>query len=657
MDTVTTSGTPGAPDGLWDSGVQNSVGFTFYNKFPVSGSFSYYCTPHGSCCSMIGTVNVSAASASPTPIPKGPVRVQLTTVASGLTAPLGLMPAGDGSGRLFILQQTGQVLILKNGIVAPTPFLDLASRLVPLNSGGDERGFLGLAFHPDFNNPSAPGFHKVYTYTSEPVSGTADFTVPKSTAFDHQSVIAEWRVSAANPDLIDSATRREVMRIDQPQLNHNGGQLTFRPIDHYLYISLGDGGNANDVGDGHSATGNAQDLSTVLGKILRIDPLDPALTAGSPDPVSANTKYRVPLSNPLVGQSGAVAEIYLLGLRNPFRCSIDAPSNQFLIGDVGQGNIEEIDLGAPGKNYGWNKREGSYVFDPSTGAISSDLTPDTGLTEPVAQYSHTDGTAVIGGFIERGVLLPALSGKYVFGDLAFGGSGRLFYTDVTNGTIQELRLGLPEAPLGSLIKAFGQDANGEVYVLTDSSAAPSGTGGKVQKIASIQPAAAVSRKTQGAAQFDLNLLTVNPAIECRSGGLTNDYQIVLTFSGAVTLGGASVTPAAGGSASLAGPAIISPDGKQVTLNLTNVSNAQTITPILSSVNDGTNTFDVSVQMAVLVGDTNADGAVNSADIGQTKSQSGNPVTIANFREDVNADGDINSGDVGLVKSKSGTSLP
>jgi hypothetical protein len=208
------------------------------------------------------------------------------------------------------------------------------------------------------------------------------------------------------------------------------------------------------------------------------------------------------------------------------------------------------------------------------------------------------------------------------------------------------------------LKGFGRDAAGELYALADSNIGPGGTGGKVLKLASISPVKAVSRKGHGAAgPFDINLLTVNPAIECRSGGPTNDYQVVFTFVGAVTLGGAAVTPGSGGTASLAGPATLSPDGKQVTVNLTNVSNAQTITIILTSVNDGTNTFDVAVQMAVLVGDTNGDRFVNSADISQTKSQSGRVVTTSNFREDVNADGSLNSGDIALTKSKSGTALP
>jgi glucose/arabinose dehydrogenase len=605
---------------------------------------------------------VAAATASPTPIPKGAIRARLATVATGLSAPGAIVSPPDTSGRLFIVQQTGKVLILKDGTVGATPFLDVTSRLVALNPGYDERGLLGFAFHPDFNKASAPGFHKVYTYTSEPVAGAADFTVPNPNAFDHQSVVAEWKVSTGNPDQVDPATRREVMRIDEPQSNHNGGDLQFRASDRYLYISLGDGGAGNDVGPGHNpTTGNAQDLSTVLGKILRIDPVDPALTTGSADFISANGKYRVPQSNPFVGMVGpqlVVDEIYALGLRNPYRFSFDATSDQFVIGDVGQNNIEEVDLGAPGKNYGWNKKEGSFLFNPANGSISPDPAPDPGLTEPLAQYSHTDGTAVIGGYVYRGALVPALSGKYVFGDLAKNGSGRLFYTDVANGAIQELRLSLPEAPLGLFLKGFGRDAAGELYALADSNIGPGGTGGKVLKLASISPAKTVSRKVHGAAgPFDINLLTVNPAVECRSGGANNNYQIVLTFATAVTFNSAAVTPGMGGTGSLAGPPSTSADGKEVTVNLTNVSNAQTITVTLVGLNDGTNSYDVSVQMGVLIGDVNASGVVTSGDANLCKAQALQPVTNANFRNDINASGAITTGDVNIIKQNALSQLP
>ncbi len=484
-----TSGIPGAPDGLWDSGVLNN-GATFSQTFTDAGAFNYFCSPHGSCCGMVGLVTVNAPTPTPTPtpplppIPQGGLQLKLQQVASGLTAPLEITSPSDGSGRLFIVQQTGQVRILKGKRLVGAPFLDTSNRLVPLMAGYDERGLLGFAFHPDFNNASAPGFHKVYTYTSEPVAGPADFTVPNPSPFDHQSVIAEWRVSANNPDRINPATRREVMRIDEPQFNHNGGQLAFRPSDRYLYVSLGDGGNANDVGDGHNPTkGNGQDRSNVLGKMLRIDPLDPALTAGSPDPISANGKYRVPANNPFVGRPNAVAEIFVFGLRNPFRFGFDPTLDQLIIGDVGQNNVEEIDLGLAGKNYGWNRKEGTFLFNPDDGTILPDSNPDPKLTNPLAEYSHIDGIAVIGGYTYRGALAPQLSGKYVFGDL-FGstGSGRLFYSDLTTGSILEFRPPRQNPLEGAFLKGFGRDDAGELYILGDINIGPSGTGGSAYKI-------------------------------------------------------------------------------------------------------------------------------------------------------------------------------
>lgn len=439
------------------------------------------------------TVQVPAASPTPTSTPllprvgKGPVRIELQTVVTGITSPMQFLSANDGTGRMFLVEQTGKIKIFNNGALNATPFLDVTSRLAALSPNYDERGLLSLAFHPGFSNPSSPGYRKIYTYTSEPVSGTADFTVPMNGAFNHQAVVAEWQVSAGNPDVVDPATRREVMRINHPEGNHDGCTLAFRPSDHYLYISLGDGGAANDAGDGHNpTTGNGQDLTTVLGKILRIDPLAPALTSTSSDPASANGKYRVPISNPFVmttQPANRVAEIYAYGLRNVFRYSFDPPSDKLVAGEVGQDHVEEIDLIEAAKNYGWNRKEGTFLFN--SGNVSFDPSPDPALTNPLAEYSHDDGIAVIGGFVYRGSAVLALPGKYVFGDLTGPGtvSGRLFYLDDLNsGTIKEFRIGNDERPLGLLLKGFGQDANGELYVLGDTNIGPTGTTGRVLKI-------------------------------------------------------------------------------------------------------------------------------------------------------------------------------
>ncbi len=395
----------------------------------------------------------------------GPVSVEVQSVANGLSAPIDLVSAHDGTNRLFVVEQTGRIRILKNGSLVATPFLDVSGRII----ANGERGLLSMAFHPGFNDSASPGFRKLYTYTSEPVSGAADFTVPISGAFDNQGVLAEWTVSTGNPDVVDPASRREVLRLDHPQSNHNGCKLAFRASDHYLYISIGDGGNGNDVGDGHAANGgNGQSTATVLGKILRIDPLAPAATPGSADAASANGKYRVPRTNPFVGQAG-LDEIFAYGFRNPFRYSFDPNTDQLIVGDVGQGSVEEVDIVQLGKNYGWNRKEGSFLFNPANGSISPDTNPNPALIDPIAEYGHDDGTAIIGGFIYRGTGIPALTGKYVCGDLRDpNGTGRLFYSDLSTHVIQELRIGAVPHELGTLLHSIGQDDANELYALVSS---------------------------------------------------------------------------------------------------------------------------------------------------------------------------------------------
>jgi hypothetical protein len=285
---------------------------------------------------------------------------------------------------------------------------------------------------------------------------------------------------------VNVGTRREIMRIDEPQANHNGGKLAFRATDQDLYIALGDGGQANDVGPGHNAaTGNAQDTTNVLGKILRIDPLAPALTPASNGAVSANGKYRVPASNPFATTAG-VHEIYAYGFRNPFRFSFDPATDKLIVGDVGQNNVEEIDVVEAGKNYGWNKKEGTFLFNPANGTVSVDTSPNPALVNPIAEYSHQDGTAVIGGFVYRGSALPALGGKYVFAELSksfTAPAGRLFFLDKLAPTaVQEFQLGNNRRSLGLFVKGVGEDAAGEIYILADAKIGPSGTGGQVLKL-------------------------------------------------------------------------------------------------------------------------------------------------------------------------------
>ncbi len=423
----------------------------------------------------------------PAKIPKGTITIGLELVASDLVAPMHLTHSGDGTGRLFIVDQPGQIWILENNSILPTPFLDISDRIVKLGlfnppryeNDYDERGFLGMAFHPGYNDPNSLGFGKLYTYSSEPVNGTADFTVEMVNAtgypipFNHQSVIAEWSVDPNNPNLVDPNSRREVMRVDQPQFNHDGGMLEFGP-DGYMYVAFGDGGQANDKAPGHGESGNGQNPSTILGSIVRIDPLDPVLTEStSNDNVSENGKYRIPSDNPFVNDSEKLDEIYALGFRNPWRFSFDSQTSQLIAADVGQNKIEEIDIVQKGANYGWNTKEGTFDFDPNTGTIINQSSP--GFIEPVAQYDHDEGISITGGYVYRGNSIPELQGQYVFGDFSSGfftPNGRLFYTNLADGQIKEFILDGGDNPLGQFVKSSGIDENGEIYFLTGTNLGP-----------------------------------------------------------------------------------------------------------------------------------------------------------------------------------------
>jgi len=410
----------------------------------------------------------------PARIAKGNITIELQTVLDGLVSPLGLAAPDDGSGRLFVYDQIGLIHIVSNGVKLDTTLLDVRSRLVTLNANYDERGLLGVATHPNF------ALHPfVYTYTSEPNGPMADFMImpepPKTN--NHQSVIAEWRIDPANTNRLDPASRREILRIDKPQSNHNAGTMRFGP-DGFLYFTVGDGGAADDQGDGHSPGGNGQDRSKILGKVSRID------VDGRN---SANGQYGVPVDNPFVGQAGMVAEIYAWGLRNPYTFSFDRLNGDLFLADVGQNDIEEVDKIIKGGNYGWNIKEGTFYFDPNgtnNGFVTTqpvrEVPPD--LIDPIAQFDHDEGQAVISGYVSRGVGLPALAGKYLFGSWGRfdGPSGRLFYLE--GAEIKEFWIGANDRALGMWLKGYGEDAAGELYVFATTNLGPSGTSGKMLKI-------------------------------------------------------------------------------------------------------------------------------------------------------------------------------
>ena len=295
------------------------------------------------------------------------------------------------------------------------PFLDIRTRV----DFGGEMGLLGMAFHPAFAQNRR--FYVNYVR----VLGTGQI----------QSVIAEYQASVSNANQADPASERIVLAVNQPFANHKGGQLAFGP-DGFLYIGLGDGGSEGDP------LGNGQNLQTLLGKMLRIDV----------DHTTGALPYAIPADNPFVAGAG-LPEIWAWGLRNPFRFSFDAATGRLFAGDDGQNLFEEIDILQRGGNHGWNVMEGLHCFKPTTGCDTS------GLVLPIAEYSHAEGNAVIGGYVYRGAGIPALAGSYVFGDFGAGKIWRL--TQDSSGAWQRVLL----LSGGPNMSSFGRDAAGELYVV------------------------------------------------------------------------------------------------------------------------------------------------------------------------------------------------
>ena len=457
----------------------------------------------------LGVVLAAGASAAPLqgledPIPRpiqtaGPP-VQLELVATGMTAPNWGTSAPGVPGYLFVVDQVGILWSVNLDTGEKSVFLDVSALLVTLGISGpgsfDERGFLGVAFHPSY---AANGL--LYTYTSQPAMGMADFPVPLGDPADHESVVTEWQVpDPSDPGGgVDPGSARELLRIGEPQFNHNGGCLAFGP-DDMLYVSLGDGGNADDQGPGHVAGGNGQSTGNLLGKLLRIDPLGDD---------SANGQYGIPTDNPFFpggagpfgGSAGCLDgscdEIFVFGLRNPFRFSFDRSTGDLLVADVGQNDIEEVDFGVSGGNYGWPIKEGSFCFDMNGDGdgfvVEASACPSGGLIGPIAEYDHDEGIAVIGGFVYRGSQIHGLRGRYVFGELGnpSTGAGRLLFLNKkglevdTSAKVFELQISGPSIE-GSLL-GLGEDDQGNLYALSNMTGVPFGDTGRVEKIASSTP--------------------------------------------------------------------------------------------------------------------------------------------------------------------------
>jgi glucose/arabinose dehydrogenase len=369
------------------------------------------------------TSGPSAGRTSPAAPPDlGAIHLSLARFASGLDQPVGIVAPPDGSGRLFVVEQTGRIRIVDgSGAVAREPFLDLSGAV----SCCGEQGLLGLAFNPAYRTDGR---------------FFVDYTDQRG-----DTVVAAYRRRDASH--ADPASALPVLRVDQPFANHNGGQLAFGP-DGDLYVALGDGGSGGDP------MNNGQSLGTLLGKILRLDVR--ATAAGGDRP------YRIPADNPFASRSGARPEIWAYGLRNPWRFSFDRSTGDLYVGDVGQAREEEIDLlpaGQGGGNFGWRVMEGDACY----GASSCDR---AGLVPPIAVYRHGTGDcAVIGGFVYRGRANPALDGVYLMGDDCSGRIRALRASDAraaqASGRVLEPRL-LLDTSLE--ISSFGEDAAGELLL-------------------------------------------------------------------------------------------------------------------------------------------------------------------------------------------------
>jgi glucose/arabinose dehydrogenase len=369
-----------------------------------------------------------SGSVAPAPNPSA-LTLSVTRAFANLTfnSPVAMVQAPGVTTRWFVVEQGGVVRVFENSNTVSTSsiFIDISSRV----TSGGETGLLGIAFHPGF--PANPRVYLSYTTTS---GGLV-------------SRVSEFRTNDGGATL-DPTTETVLLRVNQPESNHNGGGIAFGP-DDFLYIGFGDGGGS---GDNHGTIGNGQSTRMLLGKMLRIDV----------DHTVSGFNYSIPADNhfagnALCGDGGTgtedCAEIFAYGFRNPWRWSFDRANGDLWVGDVGQGAWEEIDKVVPGGNYGWRCREGAHDFNSNCGSAQN-------LLEPVADYSHSAGFSVTGGYVYRGAAIPGLAGRYIFGD--FG--GRVWH--IARDTSATLEVSASDGvDTGLQISSFAEDANGELYVV------------------------------------------------------------------------------------------------------------------------------------------------------------------------------------------------
>lgn len=438
-----------------------------------------------------GTLPDDTETSLPTETPaRNPIdfkpHIELKLIADQLTAPVDLDAPNDGTGRLFVTDQIGLIYVLgAEDNFGKTTFLDISNKLVNLNPNYDERGLLGMAFHPDYANNG-----RFFVYYSAPLRPEAP------PGYDHTSILSEFRVSEADSNQADPGSEKIILQVHQPQSNHNAGAIAFSPADGYLYIPLGDGGSGDDRGSGHAedwyevnAGGNGQDIEdNLLGSILRID-------------VDNGDPYAIPEDNPKISMN--YPEIWAYGFRNPYRMAFDpGGEHELFLGDAGQELWEEVSIVKAGGNYGWNIREGTHCFSTANPGNPQAITdcPTTDpegdpLIDPIIEFPNTKhpegglGSSIIGGVVYRGSSLPAWDGRYIFGQWSVSAAspqGGLFIAtrgDDDLWQFQDIEILNREGPgLGEYLLALGNDQEGEVYVLTSLKIGPSGKTGSVYRI-------------------------------------------------------------------------------------------------------------------------------------------------------------------------------
>jgi glucose/arabinose dehydrogenase/plastocyanin len=465
------------------------------------------------------------------------VPIGLKYVAGGFTAPINIADPHDGSGRLFLVDQTGYVKIFYlNGTVIDQPFLDVRDRMVRIDPAYDERGLLSIAFHPQFASNG-----RVFAYYSAPLRAGVD---PNWSATNR---LSEFRVSATDPNRVDMTTEKILLLVDKPFQNHNGGTLLFGPDDGYLYLPLGDGGRADDTGMGHTpGIGNAQDLTKMLGKVIRIDV----------DNTSPGKAYAIPGDNPFLSNSSVVPEIYAYGFRNPAFATFDSGGNhKMFIAMAGQRLFESVLILYKGGDYPWNIREGTHCFNPSNDfqppADSCSIAGYSGqpLIGPVVELGHDVGDTIVGGVVYRGGMMPSLQGSYIFGTWSdenrIAGNGTLLVATPPTGldlaTLPDDASNLkpaqnamwttrimpvmnnPNRRINAFIRGLYEDTNHEVLVLTNRNGGPGLSPQGSGEIWQMVPA-----NTAGLVSTDAYLtVSPKPTVALPAGGPAVDLQLTV----------------------------------------------------------------------------------------------------------------------------------